>query len=207
MNFEDNVTYYSRKDYKAEVRLIAIEGNACSTDNIEFVELFKTQVWANYPIKPKYLYSVFDTTEVSKKIARGYIFYYCYGWGFVFRTGEAAGWSPFKKPEAPFLESWCKTPAEATAKVIRKSRTFWGKKDPQESTSNNYRSYQKPPQPKYHQSAGSDCQILGLTHPFDMSQLKKAYRILCLKHHPDYGGSADKFRQINEAYQRLKTKV
>jgi len=203
MNFEDKVTFYSRKDFKAEVCLVAINGDPCSTDGIKYVELIKTHLWANYPIIPKYLYSVFDTTE-EPKIGRGFIFHGRYGWGIIIRTGKSAYWNLYPKlEEIPFWELWCRTPSEATAKVIRKSRVWWDKENPHQSTSNNYSHYQTQ-QP---QATKSDCQILGLIHPFDTAQLKKAYRQLCLKYHPDYGGSSDKFRQINEAYNRLKTTV
>ena len=35
------------------------------------------------------------------------------------------------------------------------------------------------------------------------SKLKKKYRALAKKHHPDVGGSEDKFKELNEAYSLL----
>jgi hypothetical protein len=35
------------------------------------------------------------------------------------------------------------------------------------------------------------------------SVIRKAYRTLALKHHPDKGGKAEKFRSVQEAYERL----
>ena len=46
--------------------------------------------------------------------------------------------------------------------------------------------------------------ILGVTKNADKEEIKKAYRKLALKHHPDKtGGDDSKFKEINEAYQIL----
>jgi len=34
-------------------------------------------------------------------------------------------------------------------------------------------------------------------------EVQKAYRKLCLKHHPDVGGSEKKFKKINKAYNKI----
>jgi molecular chaperone DnaJ len=44
---------------------------------------------------------------------------------------------------------------------------------------------------------------LGVSKTATSDEIKKAFRKLALKHHPDKGGDAEKFRQINEAYQTL----
>ena len=47
-------------------------------------------------------------------------------------------------------------------------------------------------------------QILGISPNSMGSDIKKAYRQLSLKHHPDKnGGDAALFKKINEAYQIL----
>ncbi len=46
-------------------------------------------------------------------------------------------------------------------------------------------------------------QLLGLTLPFTMKELKTAYRKMALQAHPDAGGSAEAFRQIHHAYETL----
>ena len=46
---------------------------------------------------------------------------------------------------------------------------------------------------------------LGVTKDFTNEQLKKAYRKLCLKHHPDKGGNEDKFKEISRAYEVLSS--
>jgi len=44
---------------------------------------------------------------------------------------------------------------------------------------------------------------LGISKSASADEIKKAYRRLALKYHPDKGGDHDKFTEINEAYQVL----
>ncbi len=46
-------------------------------------------------------------------------------------------------------------------------------------------------------------EILGVNKNAAPDEIKKAYRKLAMQHHPDRGGDADKFKQINEAYDVL----
>jgi curved DNA-binding protein len=46
--------------------------------------------------------------------------------------------------------------------------------------------------------------ILGVSRTASESELKKAYKKQAMKHHPDKGGDASKFQQVNEAYETLK---
>ena len=48
--------------------------------------------------------------------------------------------------------------------------------------------------------------ILGVDVNANEEEIKKAYRKLAMKHHPDKGGDEDKFKQINEAYSMLTNK-
>ena len=45
--------------------------------------------------------------------------------------------------------------------------------------------------------------ILGVQSNSNSDDIKKSYRKLSLKHHPDRGGDANDFKKINEAYQTL----
>ena len=48
--------------------------------------------------------------------------------------------------------------------------------------------------------------ILGISSNATKDEIKAAYRKKCLEHHPDRpGGNADKFREINEAFERIQT--
>ena len=46
-------------------------------------------------------------------------------------------------------------------------------------------------------------ETLGVEQSATYQQIKKAFRKLALKHHPDRGGDADKFKEINAAYEVL----
>ena len=48
--------------------------------------------------------------------------------------------------------------------------------------------------------------ILGVDKTASQDEIKKAFRKLSLKNHPDKGGDATKFKEINEAYQTLGDK-
>lgn len=43
--------------------------------------------------------------------------------------------------------------------------------------------------------------ILGVAKSSSDKDIKKAYKKLTLKHHPDKGGSPDQFKKIQEAYE------
>ena len=47
-------------------------------------------------------------------------------------------------------------------------------------------------------------ETLGVSKNASEKDLKTAFRKLAAKHHPDAGGDAEKFKEINEAYNTLK---
>ena len=46
-------------------------------------------------------------------------------------------------------------------------------------------------------------ETLGVEKSATQAQIKKAFRKLAVKHHPDRGGDAEKFKEINAAYEVL----
>ena len=46
-------------------------------------------------------------------------------------------------------------------------------------------------------------QTLGVSPQADTKEIKKAFRKLASKHHPDKGGDADKFKELQQAYEVL----
>ena len=45
--------------------------------------------------------------------------------------------------------------------------------------------------------------ILGVKRDADADEIRKAFRKLAVKYHPDAGGDAQKFKEISEAYTTL----
>ena len=48
-----------------------------------------------------------------------------------------------------------------------------------------------------------DCNLLGVTLQSDINEIKKAYKKLALKKHPDRGGNPEEFQMLSNAYERL----
>lgn len=47
--------------------------------------------------------------------------------------------------------------------------------------------------------------ILGIKSPANADEIKKAYRKMAMKHHPDKGGNEEEFKRLNTAYTLLTT--
>jgi DnaJ-class molecular chaperone len=50
---------------------------------------------------------------------------------------------------------------------------------------------------------GDPYSVLGIERDASPNEVKKAYRKLCLAHHPDKGGDTEKFQKINQAYEAI----
>ena len=55
------------------------------------------------------------------------------------------------------------------------------------------------------ESSSGSCfyNVLGVPKTASDQEIKKAYRKLALKHHPDKGGDPEKFKALSEAYECL----
>lgn len=58
-------------------------------------------------------------------------------------------------------------------------------------------------QPKPEADTTKLYEALGVEKTANQKTIKKAYRKMALKHHPDRGGNADKFKEVNAAYEIL----
>ena len=47
--------------------------------------------------------------------------------------------------------------------------------------------------------------VLGVEVTASVDECKRAYRRLCMKHHPDNGGDKDTFDQINKAWTMIES--
>lgn len=73
--------------------------------------------------------------------------------------------------------------------------------EPEEEKSRNYSYYKC--QPRQDDLRTKYLRILGISVEMSKNEIKTVYRKLVLKYHPDKGGSPEKFRQIQEAYEYL----
>ena len=80
---------------------------------------------------------------------------------------------------------------------LRYFQHHWGGWNEETSNSSNSTSVPPPSPYQYH------LQLLQLKFPFTKEELKSAYRRKSLETHPDAGGTAEAFRQVNHAYQVL----
>lgn len=63
-------------------------------------------------------------------------------------------------------------------------------------------------QTRFASSSKNPYTVLGIKQGADKAAIKKAYRVLARKHHPDApGGSDEKFREVQEAYEQIKSGV
>lgn len=55
-----------------------------------------------------------------------------------------------------------------------------------------------------YENMDTSLECLGLEHGASLDDIQNQYRKLAMQHHPDKGGNAEKFAQINQAYEHLK---
>lgn len=89
-------------------------------------------------------------------------------------------------------------------KIIRETSKEYRKK--REEEHRKFREKYGDPFKEFREKFGigiNNYEILGLKNGASKEDVKKSYRKLCKKHHPDLGGNAEEFRKINEAYKKL----
>lgn len=52
---------------------------------------------------------------------------------------------------------------------------------------------------------GNPYKVLGVRDDTPLAECKKVYRSLCRKYHPDSGGDADKFDEVQKAYSAIES--
>jgi len=186
---------YSRKEFAATLNLLAVDGVAYEERNAEIVTRFNSTFFKEYPTHPDCLYWVMDTTK-GEDVGRGFVFLTFRGWGYIIRQDKTFYWCPFPSTSGIAYAIWGTSRSQATAYVIRQSRASWDRGNPNTEAQQRrvYQHFNKPCR---------DREVLGLPPNFTHDELKRSYRQLCLKHHPDHGGNTAKFRELNEAYKRL----
>lgn len=50
----------------------------------------------------------------------------------------------------------------------------------------------------------SPYQVLGVSSSTPKEEIRKVYRKLCRKYHPDNGGDANKFDEVNKAWESIE---
>ena len=63
--------------------------------------------------------------------------------------------------------------------------------------------HEGPPSKKPETGRKTYYEILNVAPDANEGEIKKAYRILAVTHHPDHGGNPQKFSEVNEAYRAL----
>jgi len=101
---------------------------------------------------------------------------------------------------------WCCIPCEKDRMLKRRldkqarDNIFFEQFTRSETFEQNYR-YVKKEEPIL--QITNDWKILGLIPPKTKKELKKRYRQLILKHHPDKGGNSEQFVKITDSYNTL----
>lgn len=183
---------YTRKTFKAEIFAIAVNGVGYPEEYEEFTRDMNSSFFKDYSSLPSQIYAVEDQTRKPFRI-NGFIFETEKGWGFIERI-DVNTWMCWYRNlvDAPFREKWHKQKGEAVAKLFQNQEP-WLKQE----------SKTKPR--FYAPEIDRDRQILGLQSSFTLEELKRAYRQLCLKHHPDTGdGDRQALEKIYSAYERLR---
>lgn len=119
------------------------------------------------------------------------------------RRSEASKKSRAKKMAAEGKESRAQRKArEAAEEAKRKAEEAEARKKADEEARRRWRQWQEAAKAK---SSGFDpYDILGVARGASKEEIKKAWKSMAIKHHPDRGGDLETMKKINRAYDMVK---
>lgn len=122
----------------------------------------------------------------------------------------APSYAPFRKPDAS--NGGARTYEEALAEAERVAERHLSPVEPYWARAFNRTlrgeappppPARKIPRPDARSAPVSAWELLGLAPGASAREIKRAYRLKALELHPDRGGTADAFRDITRAYEKL----
>jgi hypothetical protein len=128
----------------------------------------------------------------------------------------APNYAPFRKPDASnggaqSIEEALADAQRVAGRHLTAIEPYWahawnrmlrGEAPPAPKTSRTPRARkERTPLP------ASAWEVLGLAPTASLVEVRKAYRRRALETHPDRGGDADRFREVQRAYEKLSTKL
>ena len=138
-------------------------------------------------------------------LIEGRQYYYSPSSGKWRMKGQRA-WQTSKTPEDFIAQAKAYSPPKYQSNQSQSKQ----KKTERKQTKKKTYSYRHNAQNQQQQSSGESqkireefLKILGLTFPFTLQELKRAYHQKALETHPDSGGNAEAFRSVQTAYQNL----
>ena len=122
----------------------------------------------------------------------------------------APTYAPFRRPDAsnggaPTEEAALAHAARASGRHLSPTSAYWAR------AVNRMLRGEPPPPPPVKRATSADraprprapWEILGVPRGATLPEIKRAHRALALASHPDRGGDADTFREIQRAYERM----
>jgi hypothetical protein len=97
-----------------------------------------------------------------------------------------------------------------TGKKAKTARAKPGKENAGQTSGGNGGSQREPPRqepPPPPDNERAALELFELSRPYTLGDLKRRRNELMLRVHPDHGGTASLFRQVNEAYDLLRSRL
>ena len=202
-------TYYSYQSSTSEYHASSSHQHQQGTEDVEeireqFLSIFEKYLlqqredgykisWIWYKLKEEFIPSPLEICWLSV------VFRYSPYWS-VFKTEELYG-----KADRTTIFHLITTHQQEWLDYFQ---TRWGIKEEKQQRQQNRRQHKTKGSRQHHFTGQifvhhTYLQILGLTFPFTLQELKSAYRRRAIETHPDNGGTAEAFRSVHTAYQTL----